>query len=446
VATDTATLDSAVQFRTTFFLDATPETVRLAAVDREAYPDTSWGVPLSTAEAAEMQRRLRTYESVLPLVREARQDPAWAGWWLDHASRGSPVLLFAADPASRRAEFEHLAPKGVTVTFQLAAVSLTALEERRRKVLAAESELAKKGVVLTGVGIDMSGNQLTVDVESISAGTHATIAALAGDRFALAQDGPAGADACPATGCLPLKGGIGMTDQRTVDPMSRCTAGYLARRTDVSPAKLVVVTAGHCIVSAVGHQPWRHGGTDIGNSATKNGNPVHTWVHYYNADVGLVNTGDLPSLPSDRDQLLVDNSPVTEYDIGDVREHADQPEGLPVCRMGRTTGLMCGEIVDHDDTKKSWFNGTYRWIDHVVDTDMDALGGDSGGPIFYRVEWPLFYAVLLGTHVHSYDGPDDNTVYPGKQGWYSPVDRGVNTLSNMLGVEITPCTTNACGL
>jgi len=263
----------AVRVRTNFHLDASLATVQEAAVNISRYPDMSWGVPLSADEAAEMQRRIRQYEATLPLVREARNDPSWAGWWLDHSDGGRPVLLFAADPSTKRAEYGHLLPRVSEVRIENAALTLAELERGRATILAADGELAGEGIVLTGVGIDMSGNQLKVEVERASPAAHAAIAARFHGRFVVREEPAARADACPETGCLPLKGGIGITDQRTGDIQSACTIGYLARRTDVNPDKLVGVTAGHCIVSAEGHGRWRHGSQDIGNSASKGGIP-----------------------------------------------------------------------------------------------------------------------------------------------------------------------------
>ena len=46
----------ATKFRTALGFDASVGTVRTAAVDRTAFPDLTFGVPLTTAEAAEVLR------------------------------------------------------------------------------------------------------------------------------------------------------------------------------------------------------------------------------------------------------------------------------------------------------------------------------------------------------------------------------------------------------
>ena len=204
----------ATKFRTTFALDASPTTVERAADDGQAYPDMTWGVPLSRAEADTLHQRLWLVLSTLPAVELARKDPAWAGWWLDHESGGTPVLLFAADPAEKRAGLADRLPAGVEVRVERVERPLTDLEAMRHKLFASEADLTKAGTVLTAVGLDIVGNRLTIGVEASSRSTRDAIADLIGDAFVLREEGAAGADSCPRTECLPpLKAGVGLQDQ-----------------------------------------------------------------------------------------------------------------------------------------------------------------------------------------------------------------------------------------
>jgi hypothetical protein len=436
--------------------------VKRAAEDAAGYPNMTWGVPLSDAEAAEIQSRIQVMESLLPAIHEAQKDPSWAGWQLDHAAGGVPVMYVAADAASRADALAKLAPPSTRVVVVEVERSLDDLEALRDRLKASKPQLLAAGTRITGLTIDVVNNQVIVDVVPFTPDAVLSVGKAAGDEeqaIVVRENEPTRADACPESECLnPVKGGAGMQeDGNDVYPNNTpCTAGYLARRTDTSPDKLVIVTAGHCnfVRQGWGAEPWQHGGSgdpgpniDIGSIAMKDGGIVSTWVDGANADVGLVNTGMLSS--SDvavKNSMLVRLDPsVRVLPVERVFLHADTFVGMPVCRMGYRTKLKCGTVINTDATKDdSW--GSYSVeIDHVVVYSRDAIGGDSGGPVFYTVEYPLSYAVLVGTHVHSYNHNNDNIYYPDKKGWYSPYDRGKNQLSNMLGVEITPCLTTTCG-
>ncbi len=68
-------------------LDASPATVTRAAQDAVGYPNMTWGVPLSDAEAAEIQRRIQVMESLLPAIhgRTRRRGSGDGGRWVTGA-------------------------------------------------------------------------------------------------------------------------------------------------------------------------------------------------------------------------------------------------------------------------------------------------------------------------------------------------------------------------
>ena len=434
-------VDHAISFRASLGFDSRLETVRKASTDRDAYPDLTWGIPLSAAEAAEIQRRIKVADAVLPAVEHAERDPTWAGWWMDNASGDVPTLQFAEDVTGKLDDLTARVPAGTPMRVQRVARTLADLDAERYNILVARDDLAERGVTLTAVGIDVPGNRLTVGVTEPSEAARTEISSSTNRPFVVRQVDEGSLDSCPATGCLPVKGGIGITEQGGDVP---CTIGYLAKRTDTSPDRLVAVTAGHCIrgMQIWGDSPWRHGSTNIGASATKGGSPVHTFHDNNNADVGLINVS-----AANRNLVLANTSTELELPFTQAVSLSGQVTGILVCRMGRTTGLQCGAIEIEDDSRISTLGSTTYTIDHVVVYDADALGGDSGGPIFQTVQFGSSpYARLFGTHVHSGGLAGQTQLEDRYNGWYSPWSRGVNVLDNTLGVTISPCLTYSCGL
>lgn len=111
VEPERADIAHAIRLREEQGLDASLETVMRAAKDAEAYPDMTWSIPMSTAEAAEIQRRLRVWESVLPGLETVEKDPDWAGWWLDNSRGGRPVFQFVGDIGTKSETLSRLVPE-----------------------------------------------------------------------------------------------------------------------------------------------------------------------------------------------------------------------------------------------------------------------------------------------------------------------------------------------
>ncbi len=140
-----ADLAQAMALRTDLSLDASAATVKRAAEDAVGYPNMTWGVPLSDAEAAEIQRRIQVMESLLPAIHEAQKDPSWAGWQLDHAAGGMPVVYVAADAASRADALAKLAPPSTRVVVVEVERSLADLEALRDRLKASKLRPARSG-------------------------------------------------------------------------------------------------------------------------------------------------------------------------------------------------------------------------------------------------------------------------------------------------------------
>lgn len=119
--------------------------------------------------------------------------------------------------------------------------------------------------------------------------------------------------------------------------------------------------------------------------------------------------------------------------IGDIRavngalHHTAQNVGDDVCRSGKTSGYLCGEITQEDRIRD--VDG--KDIEHQWVVDFDAIKGDSGGPYFMgSVAWGI----------HS-DSTSANP--PGGSAWYSPMSWVLSKL-NSYGEPIVLCTNADC--
>lgn len=139
----------------------------------------------------------------------------------------------------------------------------------------------------------------------------------------------------------------------------RCSLGFNVVTADGSPGFL---TAGHCGVIA---EQW---------SDEQDGEPIATV-----AEAVFPGDGDFA--------LLTYDDPAAEapsaVDVGDgelfgINAPAEADIGLPVFRMGSTTGLFDGEVTGLEATV-NYPEGT---VTGLIQTTVCAEPGDSGGPLF----------------------------------------------------------------
>lgn len=446
-----AAIADATRFRQQLAFDATPATVSRAATDRAAYPDLTFGVPLSRPEADEVLRRDQIALDIAPVIETVAKEPGWAGAWLDHTASGQPVFQFTGDATMRMPELAPLMPADVP-SYRVVTVahSLVDLDAQRDTVWAAADSLAGQGIEITGIGIDTIGNRLRIGLLEPTDAASATLRSMFGADIEIHQEDYGAADSCPATGCMPIKAGIGVTDTNGNYP---CTIGYLAKRTDTNPDQLVAITAGHCVKLASKAHYWKHGSVYIGLPSKKSGVYVQGYWNGSTADVGSFTTKQLSAANRRTRNLLLTSVSGGTADITGYISWTSQVVNTVVCRTGRTTDIKCGTIVDRDEDKYSnvyhtdgslWYH--YK-INHSVVYSIDGLGGDSGAPVYTLTSPPFStrnVATMYGTH---FDSPYGSTFHSDWNGWYSAIDRGIARLETSFpGFNISLCTTATCGL
>ncbi|MFD4610519.1 S1 family peptidase [Streptomyces sp. NPDC058440] len=143
----------------------------------------------------------------------------------------------------------------------------------------------------------------------------------------------------------------------------RCSLGFNVTASDGSPAFL---TAGHCGVSAA---QW---------SDSQNGGPVATvdQATFPGSDLALVTYDD----PATQAPSTVD---VGNGQSVQITGAAEATVGATVFRMGSTTGLHNGTVTGLDATVNFQSdNGGVDTVTGLIQTNVCAEPGDSGGPLF----------------------------------------------------------------
>lgn len=415
-------LADALRFRTTFGFNASQAYVAASLVDKSAFPNLAYGVPLTAAEATEMDRRVALQDALTPASSFAAEQPDYAGVYVDQLQQGLPVFLFAGTPGSRASQIQALLPKGTA--FRTAAVSrsFSDLVQLQATIDDATPDLLAHGIDVLLTGIDERANKVVVGLASDVSSGEATLRERFGDAISVRHQEQGQADACTGSAdCPPLKGGIGII----APDGGACTSAYIGKRTGTG--QFVIVTAGHCLAVHGGSgQEWHHAsGADLTRIGQAQQN---TWVSGANADVGLIGIFTF-SLPATKNQFLA--AP------GDIRQLTsrislgNQHPGDVACRTGLTSGRTCGSIFITNVDRQSCVGTTCKTIHHMVEVDFDSTSGDSGAPYY-------FGSSGLGIHIHS--DPDG----PGAHGWYSPLDWAISEYQSRWGIPFTYCLTSAC--
>jgi hypothetical protein len=409
-------LEQAIAFRTTFGLQANAAFVQASLDSPKDFPNHMYGVPLSLAEAADMDHRTDVQFAVDPAIIYAVTLPESGGAYMDQLHGGEPVFLTTGDVEAFRSKVDPLVPDEIAFRVEKVAFSRAELNSIRDKVAASFKSLQEAGLDVHSVGIKVSTNSVLVGVRGLDEAATERLVQQFGPAISTREDPTRHLDACTSrVVCPPLKGGIKIYE--TNHTTNICTAGFIVKLEGTTTLR--VLTAGHCIELSVGQigAGWSHNGTQFGTAKTE------TWGQGSDADAGLMSVS---GLTGDRNLVYASSSSDIRHITGYLVNSA-QNEGDGVCRSGRTTLYLCGEIVVEDAT----FDVDGKDIDHQWEVNFDASPGDSGASMIWANS-------ALGIHTDSTAADP-----PGGHGWYSPFGWVLTKLNN-YGTPITLCWTTTC--
>lgn len=411
----------AAQFRESYGFRFDPVLVQQSLTDTATFPDLRFGVPLTTAEGAEMQRRIQVQLAATPAAEWAALQPSFGGWYIDQLDGGTPVILVAGDPSTFGPAFaQHLT---AAISYRVVQVtnsqqSLQVLEDR---IWADRANLAEAGIDVEGVSLDIRANAVRIEVATLTDSSAATLVGRYGAVEAV-ENVAAEPDTCSSrTNCPPSKGGLQITDvQHTA---YQCTLGFNAKRySDNSP---LILTAGHCLLEGVQlGDSWSHAGTTLGHGlysiwGSSNGDTY---------DAGLITQGAIPG----DDNLVFWSSTSDIPHVVAIASLSGMPVGTTACRSAFKSGYYCGQVTAIEATKD--VDG--RQISHMWVMNQDAIPGDSGAPV--GLETGTGRLLAYGTHS---DSTSANP--PGGSGWFEPIVYSAQGLNN-AGYHYILCTLAVC--
>jgi len=430
---ESAQVDQAVAFRLSYGFEADRDFVATSLHESWTFPNTEWGVPLTSDEASELRRRELIQVSMRPAIKFAVEQTGYAGAYIDHAKGGVLVFLFAGT-APHQDEIGGLLPTDVAFEVRIVERTYAQLLTVKADIVRERIALAAEGIVINGVGIHPPTNTVLVSLEALRDDAQDAMRTRFGPGLSFRSLAPREFDVCSSSSnCWPPKGGIEIIGTQPADDVE-CTAGWIVKRTDNSTVRQIL-TAGHCVsVGGGGGAPWNHNGNGIGDGQS------NTWVDGNDSDVGLVGivTGSLPSI---KNQFISGSTPSPSVPVvsvvTDYYYSWEQIVGSTVCRFGITQKRDCGQIAVEDVMNESEARGTSKTIMRTWEVNFDSDGGDSGGPVYMNGAGST--KIAFGTHVHSETG-----YVPAHHGWYSTYVVGQLEYADVSGKYYNICLSSSC--
>jgi hypothetical protein len=140
--------------------------VRTVAADPGA-DRTTFGVPLTVAEVAELWRRSWTAEglkdAILPY---ALAQPDYGGAWIDHERGGLFVVQFSSSLLEHQAAILPLTRPGAAYEVRQVRWSQAELDVAKSRISGDSAWFETLPAYLLGVGLDIRANRVTIEVSS----------------------------------------------------------------------------------------------------------------------------------------------------------------------------------------------------------------------------------------------------------------------------------------
>lgn len=168
----------AVRIRAELGLRADEPYVTRSLTDHQAFPVQNFnGVPLSVAEARELERRMALQEDASAAREWASLQPGYAGGYVDQLAGGVPVFLTTGDTTQLTQELSGLLPDGADFRVERVVRSMEDLLALKAEVKDRWRDFESLGIDLLDVGLDTMANTVTIGVIGLTRSDEAMLLA-----------------------------------------------------------------------------------------------------------------------------------------------------------------------------------------------------------------------------------------------------------------------------
>lgn len=350
--------------------------------------DTDIGVPLTTAESAEMDARRALTPDMAQISDDETNDPTFGGVWISQVGDGVINLNFTEQPSSELlAGLEASLPSGTPVNVSVVKTSLSSLQAVIGSIISNMNEWRAEGVDIQGAGTFVESNSDVISVTSnLATSSTLLLQALGNDSGVTVVEAPVSSVLQSSRN---MDTGKAFGGEWTTDQAYDCTIGYSDSHGNNVPTNTFLITAGHCDtpgntwVQGLGTSPVLGEGGDNG---------VYRNSSVTNCDCQTV--GPLAEGVGSSDVLVNSNA---EYHYTTLATNSDYVTGRSVCVSGaheyeQYGYILCGTItsinyVAADDNNVTLQNAIQTTITRTLPGDSGAPWGD--GPTYMGVHFGI---------------------------------------------------------
>lgn len=372
-------------------------------------------------EVESLKIRLVIQEDAIALQSELSKDPDFAGIYISNDNIIHIGFTFNADKRAEALRGQLKLPKRLEAFS--AEKSVRQLENDKRRIVDASSELNEMGIVISQVGIDLPGNRIKVGVVDLDPQKREAMQRLFGQVDVV--DKALNVVEHRSDTASPMVAGVRITN----DSGGSCTSNWKAR--DRTTGELVTITAGHCAPDVNGTlggsgESFFQGTTSAGASRLIGVSDQTTWTFpTINAATGARSgSGEVDALRAPFESNIFSMPWLYAFDKANTSVFPDSEEvrvgavdgtvviGTVVCsggqfspgnQVGGSGWKNCGSVnaVNVANTFERQPGSLDRFTAlNTNEATYTAIGGDSGAPtwrIGYNAsqEW---HAIAVGHH------------------------------------------------
>ncbi|WP_154674496.1 S1 family peptidase [Nakamurella lactea] len=332
----------------------------------------------------EAQRRIAAQQSAAVVGQRLRSGlpEKFGGIWI--AGDGSDAVVTGTTSGSASAVIADTAARCGIASVRVVTVRHSAAQ------LAAAADWIERRVPAdrASVGIDFAANTVRFNISGApDARQRSALAKMPAALRSAVTLGRLAAEpdplACSGNFCdAPLRGGVEIQGPAAAGYVTLCSSGFVT--VNLTGTAYYLLTAGHC--GAKGGV-WN---TNFANKSKHRIGAMYNKVFGAGGDMAIIRIDSPSGWKLPRGLVYVQaGAATTRNEAYQITKVGDSVQGMRTCKSGRTTKTTCGKVTAVGVAVS--YNGTV--VRNLVQTNMCAGGGDSGGAVY---SGHVAYGVLSG--------------------------------------------------
>ena len=155
-------VEIAIRLRESSGFRADRDFVERTIIDRDKYSNLEWGIPLSAAEAAVIDRRLEVADESRDAIRYAESMDSFAGMIFEPLGESFPIFWFTDGLDKHQLGLAKRLPTDVECQVRQVGLTWAALEQLQERFTGDALQLRRDGIPVVSVAVNAQSNSVQV--------------------------------------------------------------------------------------------------------------------------------------------------------------------------------------------------------------------------------------------------------------------------------------------